>query len=191
MALPSLTGNADKSLPRIASREFHELNTFSCNPRNNLGLRQRLLLRLVNFWPPYLGAGIRVASVSPDARTVKVRLALNWLNRNLFGTQFGGSLYAMCDPFFVIILAQHLGPDYVVWDKAASIQFLRPGRGPVTATFHIPPETIDEIRAQADRGEKIEPIFQVDVLDDSRQVIAHVEKFLYVRKKRAADAGEV
>jgi len=140
-------------------------------------------MRFVNFYPPYLGAGIRVMFIAPDWSTIKVRLALNWLNRNLFGTQFGGSLYAMCDPFFIIILARHLGADYTVWDRAACIQFLRPGRGPVTATFHIPPETIDEIRALADRGEKLEPVFQVDVVDEAGQVIAQVEKRLYVRKK--------
>lgn len=153
-------------------------------PRLNLSLRQRLLMRFINFYPPYLGAGIRVVSISPDGRTIKVRLALNWLNRNLFGTQFGGSLYAMCDPFFVIILLQNLGPDYIVWDKAASIQFLRPGRGSVTATFHIPPERIEVIRALADRGEKVEPEFQVEVVDEAGQVIAQIEKRLWVRKKQ-------
>jgi len=143
------------------------------------------MMRLINFYPPFLGAGIRVLSASLDPHTIKVRLALNWLNRNLFGTQFGGSLYAMCDPFFAVLLLQNLGSDYVVWDKAASIQFLRPGRGPVYATFHIPPETVAEIRARADGGEKIEPAFQVDVVDEAGQVVAHVEKLLYVRKKTA------
>lgn len=142
-----------------------------------------MMMRFINFYPPYLGAGIQVVSVAPDWSAITVRLELTWYNRNLFGTQFGGSLYAMCDPFFVIILARHLGADYIVWDKAATIQFLRPGRGPVTATFHIPPETIDEIRARADRGEKLEPLFQVEVVDEAGQVIAQVEKRLYVRKK--------
>jgi acyl-coenzyme A thioesterase PaaI-like protein len=148
-----------------------------------LSLRQRLLMRLVNFYPPYLGAGIRVVSVAPDWSAIKVRLGLTWFNRNLFGTQFGGSLYAMCDPFFVIILLRQLGPGYYVWDKAACIQFRRPGRGPVTATFHIPPERVKAIRALADQGEKVEPVFQVDVMDEEGQVIAQVEKRLWVRKK--------
>ena len=155
----------------------------STTRRANLSLRQRLLMRFINFYPPYFGAGIRVVSTSADGCTITVRLGLNWLNRNLFGTQFGGSLYAMCDPFFVIILLQNLGPDYIVWDKTATIQFLRPGRGPVTAAFHIPSERLDDIRAQADRGEKVEPVFQVDVVDETGQVIAQVEKRLWVRKK--------
>jgi acyl-coenzyme A thioesterase PaaI-like protein len=140
-------------------------------------------MRFVNFYPPYLGAGIRAVFVAPDWSTIKVRLGLTWYNRNLFGTQFGGSLYAMCDPFFVIILARHLGADYLVWDKAASIQFLRPGRGPVTATFHIPPERVEEIRALADRGETVEPVFRVEVATAQGQIVAQVEKRLWVRKK--------
>ncbi len=106
------------------------------------------------------------------------------LNRNIVGSHFGGSLYAMCDPWFMLILMRTLGPDYIVWDKAASIQFLQPGRGTVTATFHISPERVAEIRQQADDGQKIEPTFAVDVLDAQGQAVAHVEKLLYVRKKK-------
>lgn len=111
-------------------------------------------------------------------------MKLRFTNRNAVGTQFGGSLYAMCDPFFMLILMLNLGDEYIVWDKAASIQFLRPGRGTVYATFHIPQEKVDEIRAQADQQDKVEPTFPVDVVDDDNRVIAHVDKLLYVRKKR-------
>ena len=144
-------------------------------------LRQRLMMRFINFYPPFLGAGIRV--VASDEQTITVRLALTLFNHNLFGTQFGGSLYAMCDPFFVMLLMRQLGAGYVVWDKAASIQFLKPGRGPVTATFHIPLARAVEIRARADAGEKVEPVFTTEITDASGQVIARVEKLLYVRKK--------
>ena len=120
-----------------------------------------------------------------DEHTVKVQLKLTRLNFNAVGTHFGGSLYAMCDPFFMLILMHHLGRDYVVWDKAATIQFLKPGRGTVTAMFCISPEIIDDIRAQVEREGKVEPVFQVDVIDEAGLVVAHVEKRLYVRKKAA------
>ena len=90
----------------------------------------------------------------------------------------------MCDPFFMLIMMQNLGRDYIVWDKTASIQFLKPGRGTVTALFHIPPETIEAIRAQADQGEKLEPVFSVDVVNEQGEIVAKVEKRLYVRKKK-------
>ncbi|MBI5303300.1 MAG: YiiD C-terminal domain-containing protein [Chloroflexi bacterium] len=142
-------------------------------------------MRWINFYPPFLGAGIRVKRAAADFRTIVVEMKLTRLNLNAVGTHFGGSLYAMCDPWFMLILMNALGADYVVWDKSASIQFLKPGRGIVSATFHIPGETIDAIRAQADAGQKIEPTFAVDVVSDTGEVIARVEKLLYVRRKNA------
>ena len=136
--------------------------------------------RLINFYPPLLGAGIRTRTI--DKYTTRVEMKMTALNRNIVGVHFGGSLYAMCDPWFMLILMRTLGSDYIVWDKAASIQFLQPGRGTVTATFHIPQERIAEIRLEADRGQKIEPAFSVDVLDAHGQAVVHVEKLLYVRK---------
>ena len=143
--------------------------------------RLRLRERLINFYPPLLGAGIRSRTV--DELTIHVEMKLTALNRNIVGVHFGGSLYAMCDPWFMLIMMRALGSDYIVWDKAASIKFINPGRGTVKAVFQITQECVDEIRAVADRGEKIEPIFSVDVLGEQGQVVAHVEKLLYVRKK--------
>ncbi|MCK6680960.1 MAG: DUF4442 domain-containing protein [Thermoanaerobaculia bacterium] len=145
--------------------------------------REDFLFRIINLYPPYLGAGIRVLHKECDPHTFKVRLGLSFTNRNLFGTQFGGSLYSMCDPFYCFILVKNLGKDYIVWDKAASIEFLKPGKGPVTATFHIPPERIEEIRQEVEAKRKVEPVFVVDVVDGEGVVVARVEKTLYVRKK--------
>ncbi|HWM93643.1 MAG TPA: DUF4442 domain-containing protein [Thermoanaerobaculia bacterium] len=150
--------------------------------------RTSLLLRMLSFWPPYIGAGIRVR-VSPDLRTFEVRMKLRWWNRNYVNTHFGGSLYSMCDPFFMLILMNALGRGYVVWDKAATIRFRRPGKGTVKATFHIPEERVREIRAAADRGEKIEPVFTVEVLDEQGEVVAEVEKLLYVRLAKPSGGG--
>jgi acyl-coenzyme A thioesterase PaaI-like protein len=146
---------------------------------------RRWMVWLLNLYPPYLGAGVRVR-IAPDFRTFEVRMKLRWWNRNYVGTHFGGSLYTMCDPFFMLILMEHLGRGYVVWDKAATIRFRRPGRGTVRATFHIPEERIAEIRAAADREGRIEPVFQVEVVDERGEVVAEVEKLLYVRRKDAA-----
>lgn len=143
---------------------------------------QRLRERFVNLYPPFLGAGIRSRRLND--LTIRVEMPLTWLNRNIFGTHFGGSLYAMCDPWFALILLRALGDGYIVWDKAASIQFVKPGRGAVTATFHIPPERVEEIRRAAQTSSKVEPLFTAEVLDSGGQVVARVEKLLYVRKKR-------
>jgi hypothetical protein len=116
---------------------------------------------------PFLGAGIRVDHASPALDRIRVRMPLRWWNRNLLGTHFGGSLYAMFDPFFLWMLMEHLGPGYVVWDKAATIRFRRPGRGPVTAEFVMPPDRVAAIRAAADADRKVEPTFTAQVVDDN------------------------
>jgi acyl-coenzyme A thioesterase PaaI-like protein len=149
-----------------------------------MNFRQRWMERHINLYPPLVGAGIRSHSI--DESTVEVEMKLTVFNRNLVGVHFGGSLYAMCDPWFMLILMRLLGRDYIVWDKAASIQFKKPGRGRVKARFHIPLERVDEIRRDADVQGKIEPVFNVDVVDDDGQVIAKVEKLLYVRRKKEA-----
>ena len=138
----------------------------------------------INIYPPFLGAGIRVRHKQSDDYTIKVQMKLTRLNLNAVGTHFGGSLYAMCDPWFMLILLQHLARDCVVWDKAAAIQFVKPGRGTVSATFHISPEQITDLRAKVEQAGKIEPLFNVDVIDERGEVVAKVEKRLYVRKKK-------
>jgi len=144
---------------------------------------KRKPLRFINLYPPFLGAGIRVKRIAEDFRTVEVEMPLKFWNRNYVGTHFGGSLYSMCDPFFMLMLVNNLGPDYIVWDKAATIRFKKPGKGLMKATFHIPQERIEEIRAQAEVQAKVEPQFQTVVTDSEGTIIAEVDKLLYVRKK--------
>jgi acyl-coenzyme A thioesterase PaaI-like protein len=146
-------------------------------------LRHRFLMRFVNLYPPFLGAGIRVTYPEGDPHTIVVRLGLHWWNKNLFGTQFGGSLYAMCDPFFVFIVLRNLGPGYIVWDKAVQIEFLKPGRGRVTGRYHVPPEEIARVKALADAGEKVEPVYVGEIRADDGLLVARVTKRLWVRKK--------
>jgi hypothetical protein len=143
----------------------------------------RTRFKLINFYPPFIGAGIRMVGLDQAFTTVKVEMKLRWWNKNVFGTQFGGALYMMCDPFFVAILMNNLGKDYIVLDKAASIQFLKPGKSKVTAIFHIPPDEIARVKAEADARGKYEPEYDVDVIDEAGVVVARVHKVIYVRRK--------
>jgi len=146
-------------------------------------MKKTWLLRLINFWPPYLGSGIKVIHISPDVRSIEVRMDLKFWNRNYVGVHFGGSLYAMTDPFFMLMMMENLGSEYIVWDKAATIRFKKPGKGRVYAKFSLAQEDIDSVKAAADNGPKAEPIFTVSVLDGAGDVVAEVEKTLYVRRK--------
>jgi hypothetical protein len=146
--------------------------------------RKRILERLINFYPPLWGAGIRVASHAHDWSSVVIEMKERWWNRNYVGVHYGGSLYSMCDPWFMLILMKQLGDEFVVWDKAASIRFRRPGKGLLRASFHIPSETIAEVKRQTLLNGVYEPTFKVNVIDREGKVVASVEKVLHVTAKR-------
>lgn len=136
----------------------------------------------LNLWPPFRGAGIRVTRVAPDYREIDVALRLRVFNRNYFGTQFGGSLYAMTDPFHALMMVRNLGAGYVVWDKAGAIRYLKPGRGDVFARFRLDVAEIERARAVTGGGEKYEPTYSVDVVDAGGDTVAVVEKTLHIRR---------
>jgi acyl-coenzyme A thioesterase PaaI-like protein len=137
----------------------------------------------MNLWPPFLGAGIRVRRIAPDFREVVVEMPLRLRNRNYFGTHFGGSLYAMTDPFFALMVLHNLPPDYLVWDKAGSIEYVAPGRSRVRATFRLEQSDIDVILKMTAAGDKHLHVFGVDIVDREGLVVAKVQKVVYVRKK--------
>ena len=138
--------------------------------------------RGINLWPPFLGAGIRVTRVSGDYREIDVALKLGVLNRNYFGTQFGGSMFAMTDPFFALMMQQNLGPGYIVWDRAAAIRYCRPGRGDVFARFRLTESAVASARKATMRGAKHQPTFRVTIFDRDDETVAEVEKTLYIRR---------
>lgn len=148
-------------------------------------MKQKLFYFLMNFWPPFLGSGISFKVRKQNPLVFKVRLKFSFYNRNYVGVQYGGSLYSMCDPWFMLILMDALGPDFIVWDKAASIKFLKPGKSSVYATFEISPEQIELIKQDAIKNSKVEPQIDVTIFDDKNQQIAVVTKTLWVKSKRA------
>ena len=147
---------------------------------------KRYMRRYLNIWPPFLGAGIRVKRLAPDWKEIDVEMKLRRWNANYVGTHYGGSLYSMADPFFMLMLIENLGKDYIVWDKAASIRFKKPGRGTVSARFRLSDEQIDEIRQALTSQAKIERVFMVEIRDEAGVVVAEVEKLLHIRRKDPA-----
>ena len=139
---------------------------------------------MFNLYPPYLGAGIRVKRISPDFRDIVVQMKRHWYNRNYVGTHFGGSLYSMTDPFYMLMLLKNLGPEYIVWDQGASIEFLKPGKGKMTAHFQLTESQLEEVRENAEDGEKYTPTWPIEVVDEGGEVVARIQKTLYIRKKR-------
>lgn len=146
-------------------------------------MKANTLRRIMNLWPPFLASGIRVVRVSEDYREAEVELKLHWYNRNYVGVHFGGSLFAMTDACYMVMLMTVLGKGYYVWDRRASIDYLKPGRGTVTARFKIDDASLATILEKTAGGDKYFPEFSVDITDASGEVVARVLKTLYVRRK--------
>jgi acyl-coenzyme A thioesterase PaaI-like protein len=136
-----------------------------------------------NFFPAYRRTGARITYIAGDLREMHIKLPLNRKTRNYVGTIFGGSMFAAVDPIYMLIFIKLLGPNYVVWDKAASIQYKRPGRSTLYATFKVDQEELDAIRAELEQKDKLDRVYQVELIDEESSVCASIEKTIYFRKK--------
>jgi len=148
--------------------------------------RTRLMRWGFNLWPCFRGTGARVTFIAGDWREVRVRIPLSWRTRNYVGTIFGGSLYAAVDPFFMIMLMKNLGPDVVVWDKAASIRFRKPGRGVLLATFRMEETELADIGHLLLERPKVERTYTVQLVDSAGLVHAEVEKVIHISLRRSS-----
>jgi len=142
------------------------------------------LAKIINLWPPFLGAGIRLEHLDPDFREARVAMKLTKFNTNYVGVHFGGSLYSMTDPWFMLLLIELLGKDFVVWDKAASIRFKKPGKGRVWAEFKITEEMLTSIRSDVAQHGKTERVWPVEIKNEEHEIVALVEKTLWIAAKR-------
>lgn len=144
---------------------------------------KQYLLKLWNFWPPFFGAGIKVKEVSKDWRYLKAELKLRPWTSNYVGTQFGGSMFSMTDAFYMVMLVRNLGKDYIVWDRSATIRFLKPGKSHLTADFVITEEDLVSIKNRLVTEKKMDWHKTIQIKDVSNQVIAEVDKVIYIRLK--------
>ncbi len=142
-------------------------------------------LRHIGWWPPLLGAGIKLTWLDKDLRAADVEMRLTRWNKNYVGVHFGGSLFTMTDPFYMLMLAANLGEEYVVWDKAASIRYRKPGKGRVRAEFRLSEERLAEIRAALEAEGRYDAQFVVEIKDEEGGVIAVVERVIYCATKAA------
>ncbi|USE83027.1 PaaI family thioesterase [Acinetobacter tibetensis] len=140
---------------------------------------------ILNRYAPYRGAGIQVEKIDFPNYHIRVKMLLTRKNQNIVGVHFGGSLYSMIDPFYMLLLMHHLGSKYIVWDKAAKIQFLSPGRGTVYADIRIDAAEIKQIKTLAEDYSAVNRIYQLSIYDETGVRIAEVEKTVYIRRKKA------
>lgn len=142
----------------------------------------RIPRQLANLYPPFLGAGIRVRS-APDFSEVRSSIKLRWWNRNYVGTHFGGSIYMMTDPFYMVMLIERLGRGHRVWLKEATIRFRQPGRGTIEAVFRLDDDKVEEVRAAAARDGRLDVELAVHVRDADGGLVAEVVQTLSVQAR--------
>jgi acyl-coenzyme A thioesterase PaaI-like protein len=153
-------------------------------------LTPHLLKLRLNTYAPYIGAGIKIDHISLDQGLCVVSMGLTTLNKNIVGTQFGGSLYSMVDPFYMLMLMHQLGSNYVVWDKSSHIDFVAPGNSKVIARMKIPSSEVITIQELAKDGEAVFREYKVDIVDDQQKLIATVTKTLYIRLRKYSKSKE-
>lgn len=146
-------------------------------------MKPSTLRHAMNLWPPFLFSGIHVSEIGKGWRSARVELRMRPWNRNYVGTHFGGSLFAMTDPFWMLLVKERLGRDHYVWDQAGSIEFLKPGRGTVHAGFELDDATVEAFREATAGGDKYLHWFQTDVIDGEGDTVARVRKQVYARRK--------
>lgn len=142
---------------------------------------------LVNFLPCIRRTGGRVIYISKDFHELTVRLKLTWRTRNIMGTIFGGSMYASTDPFYMIMLMQILGENYVVWDKGCSFRFKRPAKETIYAKFKITPEMLKTVMEQVEAQGEHTFTWPLEYKNEKGDVFVEFEKMLYVAKKEVYD----
>ena len=148
-------------------------------------LRTRLQRLGFNWFPAYRATGGRITYIAGDWREIRIRLPLSWRTRNYVGSIFGGSMYGGVDPIYMVMLIRNLGPEYVVWDKAASIRFRKPGRSTLFAGFALDGAELEAIRAATADGAPTDRVYRVELVDAAGTVHAEVEKTVYVRRRDA------
>ena len=144
---------------------------------------QKHLKSLWNFWPPFFFSGIKIISCTPNYQHIVVQLKLRFWNKNFVGTLYGGSLFSMADPFYMVMLIKNLGSSYSVWDKSASISYLKPGRSDVTAEFNVTEEDLILIRTTLAQNEKMDWSRVIEIVDSQGTLIAKVQKTISIKKK--------
>lgn len=145
--------------------------------------QKKMLRFLFNLAPVIRGSGSWVRFISDDWYEMHVSLPLSLRTRNYVGTIFGGSMFSASDPWYMIMLYRILGKDYIIWDKSASIRFVRPGRGRLKGRFLISQAEIEAIKQAVCEEGEMEKTFLLEWVNREGKVVSRVEKLIYIANK--------
>lgn len=136
-----------------------------------------------NWSPMYKRTTAKLVEVSDDLHYVKIKMKLNWKNRNYAGSIFGGSMLAATDPIYMIQLLQILGNDYVVWDKAVEARYRKPGKSTIYGEFEFTKDEIETIKEKVAAENETDIVKTMSLVDEKQNIIATFNKTLYIADK--------
>ena len=154
------------------------MKKFDTNKKHNFNSILKKIL--FNIFPAYRRTGARICFISDDLKEVHIKLGLKWTTRNYVGSVFGGSVYGALDPIFMVQLINILGNKYVVWDKSATIKFIRPIKQVVFARFLISDNLLSEIKKEIELNNEMEIELSAQFSDANEITYAKVIKKLYI-----------
>ncbi len=146
------------------------------------GMSPKAFRRAMRFFPAIRNTGVIVDHISDDWYHWELRLPMSMKTRNYVGTHFGGTLYSSMDPHIMLAWMHILGPDFIVWDKAGSVRFRKPGKGTLRSAFTLSAEDEAEVRALA-RGAKLDKTYKLAWTDAQGDVVAEVEKVVHFQAR--------
>ena len=137
-----------------------------------------------NLHPAFRGTGGRVIHVAEDLSHIRIRLPLTWRTKNVVGSLYGGSLFAVTDGVHPMMLMAALGDEVIVWDKAASIRYKKPAYATLYADFSLNTVDLAEIRQALDLYSEVDRTFLVELKDAAGVVHTVVERTVYIAHKK-------
>ncbi len=138
-----------------------------------------------NLSPMYRRSTGRITNVSKDLLTIKIKLPINYKNRNFVNSIFGGSMFSAVDPIYMVQLIDLLGSKYVVWDKSATIDFKLPAKEDLYAEFIYTNEELKDIKTKVQQDNEIEIVKTTSLTNkDKNKVYCEVKKTIYIADKK-------
>ena len=147
-------------------------------------LKSRLTRILFNYFPMFWSTGAKMTYLAADFKEIHIKLPLSWRTRNYVGTIFGGSMFSATDVLYFLLVVKNIGKDYIVWDKASSIRFKKPGKGTLYTKAVISDEEIEIIKTELLNIDKIDRVYYLDLIDEAGDICASVEKTIHIQNKQ-------
>ncbi len=134
--------------------------------------------------PSTANTGAEVTYISENLDHVSLTIPLNDKTKNMMGIIYGGIMYSATDFVYLTMLWYRLGLDYMLIDKSAEVQYLRPGLGDLSVDFYLPEETVQSIIDELKTEKSTLREFIIEIKDNKQKTVCKITKSIYIRKAR-------